>query len=127
LIKIDYLLHKKGGIGLEGDRIREIREKQGLSLNKLSKITGISKSYLSFIERSRQTNPSITIVKKIADALEIPMNELLFELKIRNKNSIDEKIHKLVNELSKIDISEDEFIEFKSLLFSIKEEVENNA
>jgi XRE family transcriptional regulator of biofilm formation len=107
---------------LDGNRIREIREKKGLSLNKLSKITGISKSYLSFIERSKQTNPSITIVKKIADALGITMNELLVELKIRNNYSIDEKIHKLVLELSKLEIDEEELIQFKSLLYSLKDE-----
>ncbi|MBM7661643.1 transcriptional regulator with XRE-family HTH domain [Bacillus mesophilus] len=112
---------------MEGNRVREIREQKGLSLNKLAKITGISKSYLSFIERGKQTNPSVTIVKKIANALEIPMNELLYELKVRNKDSIDEKIHNVIHELSKIEISEKEFTQFKNMLYSIKEEVENSV
>ena len=51
-------------------KIREKREEKGLSLNQLAKISEISKSHLSDIERGVKI-PSILILVKISKALEI--------------------------------------------------------
>ena len=48
-----------------GKRIRAERQKRQLTLEKFSKKTGLSKSFLSQIERGN-TEPSITSLKKIA-------------------------------------------------------------
>jgi len=54
-------------IGLE---IRELRRARNLNLKELNKISGVSVSYLSAIERGTR-KPSLTTLTSIADALEV--------------------------------------------------------
>ncbi|MBN1043754.1 helix-turn-helix domain-containing protein [Clostridium botulinum] len=54
-----------------GDRIREIRTKNKISLNKLSRMTGISLGYLSDLENNKATNPSVEKLNLIAIALNV--------------------------------------------------------
>jgi len=56
--------------------IKEQRKKMALSLEKLSKISGISISHLSRIERGNR-RPSIRTLKKIAKPLGFDLQELL--------------------------------------------------
>ncbi|MCI8620298.1 MAG: helix-turn-helix transcriptional regulator [Clostridia bacterium] len=56
-------------------KIREIRENKNVSLSQLSKITGISKSHISNIERGEK-EPSISIIIRIALALHVDEKEL---------------------------------------------------
>ena len=56
-------------------KIREVRESKDMSLNELSKITNISKSHLSNIERGEK-EPSISILIRIALALKVDEKEL---------------------------------------------------
>ncbi len=58
-----------------GNNIRAERMRKRLSQEKLSELTNISKDSLLKIENGRQT-PSAFIVFDIANALEIPMEEL---------------------------------------------------
>ena len=56
-------------------KIREVRENKGISLTELSKITHISKSHLSNIERGEK-EPSISILIRVAIALKVDEKEL---------------------------------------------------
>ncbi|MCP3029196.1 helix-turn-helix domain-containing protein [Halobacillus sp. A5] len=60
-----------------GTTIHKIRRGKGISLSELAKKANISKSNLSNIERNVNKNPSITLVKKIADVLEVDLYDLL--------------------------------------------------
>ena len=60
------------------NRMREIRIEQGITLEKLSELTGISVGYLSHLERGTRKNPSISIMHKIACALGKSMLEVFF-------------------------------------------------
>jgi XRE family transcriptional regulator, regulator of sulfur utilization len=53
-----------------------LRQQRGLSLDELSRQSGVSKSMLSQIERN-QTNPTIAIVWRLANALDVDMGELI--------------------------------------------------
>lgn len=55
--------------------LKEIRQEKGYSLDKLSKVTGISKSHLNYIEKN-QKEPTITILARIALALNVKVEEL---------------------------------------------------
>ena len=66
---------------MDGKRLKELRKKKGYSLDKLSERTGISKSYLSLIERDIQSNPSLDILNRIAKTFEIEVEELVWEEK----------------------------------------------
>lgn len=60
--------------------IKEYREKQGLSQNKLAKKAGISQSYLSALEREEKS-PTTRILFKIANELNV-CPRLLIKCKI---------------------------------------------
>lgn len=55
--------------------LKEIRIKSGYSLEKLSKLTGISSSHLNYIERNEK-EPSLSMAIIIAQALNIDIKEL---------------------------------------------------
>ena len=60
-----------------GERIKEQRSNKGLSLDKLSKLSGVSKTYLSEIESGVKSNPSADVLLKIATALDVSLPYLL--------------------------------------------------
>jgi transcriptional regulator with XRE-family HTH domain len=62
---------------MEGKKLKMLRTGKGISLSKLSEMTGISKSYLSLIERDIQTNPSLDILEKIAKSFEVDVEDLV--------------------------------------------------
>lgn len=51
------------------NRIKEVRNKLGLSLYKLSEITGLTPSYISNLENGNRANPSLDAMQKISSAL----------------------------------------------------------
>ena len=59
-----------------GHSLAALREQQGLSLDELSRRAGVSKSMLSQIERA-QANPTVAVVWRLANALGVPLAELL--------------------------------------------------
>ena len=59
-----------------GAALQALRSSRGLSLDDLSKRAGVSKSMLSQIERN-QANPTVAVVWRLANALGVPLAELL--------------------------------------------------
>lgn len=59
-----------------GKRIRETRSAQGLSLEQLARLTGISAPALSLIETGKR-DPRLTTLKRIADALRVSLATLI--------------------------------------------------
>ena len=55
--------------------IREIREKQSLSQEKLSKLSGVSSSHIGYIENGER-EPTISVLCKIAKALHVDIKDL---------------------------------------------------
>ncbi len=58
--------------------LKRIREEQKFSLDRVAKLTGVSKSMLGQIERG-ESNPTITTVWKIANGLKVSFTSLLDE------------------------------------------------
>lgn len=67
-----------------GARLKEIRRGKGITLQEVARETGLSKSFVSQVEAG-DANPSIASLKKIADALTIPL-AALFEVQ---SNGVD--------------------------------------
>ena len=61
-----------------GKELRKIREAKSLSQGEVQRRSGLSRSYLSRVEGGH-TAPSLAIVKKLANALEIEPDRLLCE------------------------------------------------
>ncbi|MFC4388709.1 helix-turn-helix domain-containing protein [Gracilibacillus marinus] len=62
-----------------GTNIKKIRKNKGLSLTVLAEKANISKSYLSNLERNLNGNPSIQVVEKLAEVLQVKVTMLLSE------------------------------------------------
>ncbi len=67
---------------LFGQNVRLAREKKGWSQDRLSDESGLHRTYLSGIERGVR-NPTIGIVRQIAMALDIDIQELFSDPKAK--------------------------------------------
>jgi transcriptional regulator with XRE-family HTH domain len=59
--------------------MRALREQREMSLGDLETASGVSKGYLSQLERGEATNPSVDAAQKIAVGLGVHVSELLGE------------------------------------------------
>jgi transcriptional regulator with XRE-family HTH domain len=66
-----------------GHRLRTRRQELGLSLRELAQRVGLTASFLSQIERDL-ASPSIESLRKISDALEVPIFHFLVEPEVRS-------------------------------------------
>ena len=60
-----------------GDNLKEARTKKGISQSQLAELMGIHPAHISRYERN-QTVPSIDVVKKFADLLEVTTDRLVY-------------------------------------------------
>lgn len=61
--------------------LKQLRIKKGYTLEKLSKLTGISTTYLSSLENGFQTNPSLDIIDRIAIGLNEDLVKIFYIIK----------------------------------------------
>jgi transcriptional regulator with XRE-family HTH domain len=61
-----------------GERLRTLREMNGMSQRALAKKAGVTNGIVSMIEKNRNS-PSLATMKKILDAIPIPMAEFFTE------------------------------------------------
>jgi transcriptional regulator with XRE-family HTH domain len=66
-----------------GHRIRARRQELGLSLRELAERVGLTASFLSQIERDL-ASPSIDSLRKVSDALEVPIFHFLVEPEVKS-------------------------------------------
>lgn len=104
-----------------GDLIKATRIQKGYSINELSEKTGISKSYISYIERGIQKNPSLHILVKITKALDIPIECLMERQNESNKIDLDKEWMDLIREAVQLGISKAEFQNFLDFIMFQKE------
>ncbi|BBZ38993.1 helix-turn-helix domain-containing protein [Mycobacterium conspicuum] len=68
--------------------LRAVRRQRGLTLQALAEQTGLTKSYLSKIER-RQSTPSIAVALKVAKALDVDVGRLFSDEATQEKITVD--------------------------------------
>ena len=78
-----------------GERIKELREKRGLTVNKLANLAGISQSYLRDVELGNK-NPTVETLSYFCDALEISLKEFFSE----NDSVVNPFLMSAINQLS---------------------------
>ncbi|WP_214628636.1 helix-turn-helix domain-containing protein [Paenibacillus agaridevorans] len=106
-----------------GERIKSLREKKGYSITKLADLAGVSKSYLSYIERNVQNNPSLQVLAKIAYHLDTNMEYLLGEElapKVSVEDVLDEEWHSILRDAVDEGMSSGDFRALKELVRSHK-------
>jgi XRE family transcriptional regulator, master regulator for biofilm formation len=60
-----------------GERIKYLRLRKGYSISRLAKEAGVSKTYLSNLDRGIQNNPSLQFLEKVAERLGITVDQLI--------------------------------------------------
>lgn len=106
-----------------GERIKLLREKKGYSITKLADLAGVSKSYLSYIERNVQNNPSLQVLAKIAYHLDSDIEYLLdrdLSLNASTSNVLDEEWHSIIKEAVDEGMSKGDFKALKEIVRSSK-------
>lgn len=68
--------------------LRPVRRQRGLTLEALAAQTGLTKSYLSKIERGQST-PSIAVALKVARALDVDVGRLFSDEAAREKIAVE--------------------------------------
>lgn len=102
-----------------GERLRELRQEKGYSISELAELAGVSKSYLSYIERDVQKNPSLQFLRKIALTLETDVEDLLSSSsssKHSNHFVLDDEWRRLLNKAVEEGMSKNDFMEFRDYL-----------
>ncbi len=104
-----------------GRYIYKIRKMNGYTLSQLADKVGISKSYLSNIERELKQNPSIQVMEKIASALNMDLNQLLkYGTGQQSAEHIEKEWIDFINEFKKTGIDKEQIQDFKILVEFIK-------
>lgn len=62
---------------VETSKIKQLREKLGLSQEKLARLADVSNNTIINMEVGKQQNPTVDTLKKIAKALDVPIEELI--------------------------------------------------
>ena len=58
-------------------KVKRLREKSGLSQEKLARLADVSNNTIINIEAGKQNNPTIDTLKKVARAMNVPVEELI--------------------------------------------------
>ncbi len=88
-------MNKKKLIGL---RIKELRKRKGLSQDAAAEKAETSSNYWSRMERGTE-NPTLDMLIKVADSLEVEMFELFDFRHVANPKALRELLKKLMNEI----------------------------
>lgn len=62
-----------------GRSVRSLRKQRGLSQEDLAEVCGLSRNYISDIERGVR-NPGLLVMVALAKALKVPLRELVEEI-----------------------------------------------
>lgn len=60
-----------------GKTVKKLREKLGLSQEKLARLADVSNNTVINIEAGKQDNPTIETLKKVANALQVGVDDLI--------------------------------------------------
>lgn len=75
-MKDDSVTAGGGLVSIVGENLRRFRTRRGLSLDRLSKISGVSRAMLGQIELGRSA-PTINVLWKITQCLDLPFSALV--------------------------------------------------
>ncbi|KQL52778.1 transcriptional regulator [Heyndrickxia shackletonii] len=101
-----------------GQRIKELRRGKGYSISKLALLAGVSKSYLSYIERGLRNNPSLDFLSRIAEPLDTTVDFLLNEQvkTLFQDTNIDEEWKILLNKAIDNGMTKEDFLTLQNFI-----------
>lgn len=97
-----------------GKRIKMLRQSKGYTITELADMAGVSKSYLSYIERNVQNNPSLQFISKLVAPLDTNIEYLLGST--AEEEILDEEWKILIQNGIKEGLSKEDFHNFKEFV-----------
>jgi len=67
---------RSSGLESDGAAMRNARIAAGLTITDVAEAAGVGTAYVSRLERGLQRNPSPPVLKRLADALGVPLVEI---------------------------------------------------
>ncbi|WP_138752470.1 helix-turn-helix domain-containing protein [Paenibacillus sinopodophylli] len=98
--------------GLVGENIRQLRKKRGFSQEQLALRAHINSSYMGQVERGEK-NPTIDVLSKIAEALQMPLENIVNVVSLANSDREpleDGYATKVVHQMNGLSLKEQEAV-----------------
>jgi XRE family transcriptional regulator, master regulator for biofilm formation len=94
-----------------GEKIKRLRNRKKYSITELSLKANVSKSYLSYIERGIQVNPSLQVLSRLARTLDTTVEYLTGNESLLKKEEVplDPEWLLLMNEAIEYGVSKEDF------------------
>jgi transcriptional regulator with XRE-family HTH domain len=101
-----------------GKFLKKAREQKKISMNSLAKKCGLSGAYISNLEAGIRTMPSVNVIMKFSEVLNVTFEELMFHAGyLRDQDTVYKEMiaqfRKAIEESKVIDISNLEGYQFK--------------
>lgn len=106
--------------GEVGSRIREIRKKRGMTQEKLSELADISPQHMNRIENATR-NTSVEAIYRIAEALEVTPDNLLFGTEKHTSVDYNAELRRLLDDCNDFEIHV-----LGEMLVNTKKSIRNN-
>lgn len=91
--------------------IKKIRERQNISIRKLSQLTGLSRTYLSNLENNKRVNPTLSSLSAIATVLNVDIKELFY-----SDIELDKLKEEMYDRIDKFGINSPEALEVSQII-----------
>jgi len=76
-----------------GNAITLVRARRRLTQAEVAKLAGLSVSYLSLLEQNKRTDPTLSTIQKLSEALGVPVGVLFFlAAEQRELSGLDEEL-----------------------------------
>ena len=98
-----------------GDNIQKLRKRKGMTLSECAEQANISKSYLSNIERNLNQNPSILIIEKIANVLDVDLR-ILIGSQPSSQQHLENEWLEFIKELKESGVGKEQLKEYKTVI-----------
>lgn len=85
-----------------GEKVRLIRKAQGISQETLAELSGLHVSFISYVETGK-TNASVANLYSIANALNVPLDELLHFPSGKGNKRLDTETAEIFGKLRSLD------------------------
>lgn len=91
--------------------IKPLRKSRNVSLYELSNLTGVSRTYLRNLENNKSFNPTLFILDKIAEALNVTIKDLFYY-----DNDIEDLREEMNIRIEKFGIHSKEVLEISQII-----------
>lgn len=91
--------------------IKPLRKSRNISLYELSNLTGVSRTYLRNLENNKSFNPTLFILNKIAEALNVTIKDLFYY-----DNDIEDLREEMNIRIEKFGIHSKEVLEISQII-----------